>query len=67
MINSIKLNNEIVVPDEQGVAELGILLREHQSLDSCQKVSKMVVMTADQWAQQIEKDQDTFYFITEGF
>lgn len=65
-IEKIDLNNHLIEPDESGIANLGSLLVEHQSLDEYMKKSNFVFCTAEQWEIIAPTaDPNTFYFVGE--
>lgn len=55
----------MIEPDQDGVCQLGTLLTEHQSLDTCMPANRLVFITIEDWEamSDSEKDENTFYFV----
>lgn len=67
MIEKIKINNQIVEPDSDGIADVGLVLTEHQSLDGLIRKNRVIVLTTTAWESiKDNPDPDTFYFIIEN-
>lgn len=63
-IDKINLNNRIIEPDAQGMADLSTLITAHQDLSEYQKLDRMVFVTAEQWAGiSATALPDVFYFV----
>lgn len=63
-IEKINLNNRLIEPDEDGIANLGTLIEEHQSLLEYLKASKIRFVTSEEWEGiQGHADPDTYYFV----
>lgn len=67
MIDKIKINNEIIEPDESGIADISPVVREHQSLSQCVMRTEIRVVTQSQWdVIKDEAEDGVFYFVIEG-
>lgn len=67
MIDKIKINNDIIEPDEDGIADISPVVREHQSLATVLKRSDVRVVSESQWEQiKEEAEEGVFYFVIEG-